>query len=467
MLRQNRRRRPGLIGAALILGACTGEPSGVPRVLPPEIDAAAVEADPYNVLSAIVSVQMRRADSVAVRFRPADAPSAVDSVTPSVFATEGPATVPVLGLLPDQRYVLRPVVYGAGGTVVGNALEITTGALPPDLPRYVASGSDPSPGYVVFAAGAYGLVIDNSGRVVWYRAFTTSPGLNFQAQPNGRYVARPPGPPGLWVELDPLGGVTRTFGCARGLPARFHDLFTAPDGSYWIMCDETRTMDLTAVGGVAGAQVTGTVVQHLSANGDPLFEWSPFDHFEITDLALVDRTGSSVNWTHGNSLDVDGDGDLLVSFRSLNEVTKIDSRTGAVVWRMGGLRNQFTFVDTPTPAFARQHGLRLIRPSELSLLDNMGDSAGSRAERYAVDETNRSVRLVASFGSSPAVAALLGGTTQPLPGDRTLVSFGNGKRVEEYDALGQVTWRIDGDPGYVFRAQRIRSLYHPGVGDPR
>src|SRR6266545_3114860 len=183
--RRSKMRRPGIIGAALILGACTGEPSGVPRVLPPEIDAAAVEANTYNVLSAIVSVQVRRADSVAVRFRPADAPSAIDSVTPSVFATEGPATVPVLGLLPDQRYVLRPVVYGAGGTVVGNALEITTGALPPDLPSYAASGPDPSPGFVVFAAGAYGLVIDNSGRVVWYRAFPTSPGLNFQAQPKG------------------------------------------------------------------------------------------------------------------------------------------------------------------------------------------------------------------------------------------------------------------------------------------
>ncbi len=460
-------RHGGIIGAALILGACADAPLSVSRPLPPAIEAAAVSPNAHNVLSASVSVHVRRVDSVAVRFRLADAPSAADSVTPPVPALEDAATVPVLGLLADQSYVFRPVAYGAGGTVLGDALKLTTGALPPELPRYVASGLDPSPGYVVFAAGVYGLVIDNSGRVVWYRAFPTGPGLNFQAQPNGRYAARPPGAPGLWVELDALGNEMRTIGCARGLPARFHDLLAAADGSYWIMCDDTRTMDLTAVGGVAGAQVTGTVIQHVSASGELLFEWNPFDHFEITDLALADRTGPSVNWTHGNALDFDGDGDLVVSFRTLNELTKIDPRTGAVVWRMGGLRNQITFLDAPAPAFARQHGLRFIAPSQFSLLDNLGDPAGSRAERYVLNEAQGTARLVGSYGSAPAVTARLGGTTQPLFADRTLVSFGNGDRVEEYDALGRVVWRIEGDPGYVFRAQRIRSLYHPGAGDPR
>jgi hypothetical protein len=455
MRREQGERRGGVIAAALLLAGCGDARMGVAPPRPPAIDAAVVAPNEYNVLSAVLSVRVRRADSVAVRFHPADASTDADQVTPPVPALDDAAGVPVLGLLPDQPYVMRPVVYGPGGTVVGEALAITTGPLPADLPSYVASGPDPSPGYVVIAAG------------VWYRAFPSGPGLNFQAQPNGRYAARPPGNPGVWVELDALGNETRTLGCARGLPARFHDLLAARDGSYWVMCDETRTMDLTGVGGVAGAQVTGTVIQYVSASGELLFEWNPFDHFAITDLPLADRTGANVNWTHGNALDFDGDGSLVVSFRSLSEVTKIDTRTGAVVWRMGGLRNEITFVDSPAPAFARQHGLRVVAPSRLSLLDNMGDAAGSRAERYLVDDAQRTARLVASYGSDPAVTARLGGTTQPLPAEHTLVSFGNGDRVEEYDAQGQVVWRIDGDPGYLYRAQRIRSLYRPGAGDPR
>ena len=61
--------------------------------------------------------------------------------------------------------------------------------------------------------------------------------------------------------------------------------------------------------------------------------------------------------------------------------------------------------------------------------------------------------------------AQLGGTTQALADGHTLVSYGNGGRVEEYDAAGHVVWQIMGSAGYVFRAQRIRSLYSPGTGD--
>ncbi len=443
-------------------------PAPPPPTPPPEIVTVAVAGNPSNVLSAVVTARVRFADSVAVRYGLAGAP--LDSTTPAATPAADSVLVPVLGLLPDTGYILSIVAYGEGQTVAGT-FAFHTGTLPSDLPLYVASGSAPSPGYVLFAAGRYGLVIDNAGRVVWYRQFPDGLGLNFEAQPTGRYYAHPPTPNPAdvepWLEIDPLGNVTRTFGCARSLASRFHDLIAQPDGSYWLLCDETRTMDLSGMGGVADARVMGTLVQHVSASGALLFQWSPFDHFEITDLDAADRAGASVNWTHGNALDLDTDGNLLVSFRSLSEITKIDSRTGAVVWRMGGLRNQFAFEGASAPAFARQHGLRLRGPAQLSLLDNLGDPTASRAERYVYDETQKTARLVASYGSDPAVLALLGGTTQPLPGDLTLVAFGNGGRVEEYDATGRVVWRIEGNPGYVFRAQRIVSLYRPGVGSPR
>ncbi len=185
--------------------------------------------------------------------------------------------------------------------------------------------------------------------------------------------------------IGPLGDVVRTFGCAGKLQSRFHDLIARSDGTYWIMCDETRTMDLSTLGGSVNARVTGTVVQHIGADGALLVEWSPFNHFAIADLDSVDRVGANVNWTHGNALDLDADGNVIVSFRSLNEITKIDAANGAVIWRMGGQANQFTFLDTPLPAFSHQHGARLYSGDTLLILDNLGNSNESRAERYVVD----------------------------------------------------------------------------------
>jgi len=458
----------GVVAAIGLVTACSNDLGGGAPASPSVIEAVRVAGTSVNVLSALVTVRVRGADSVSVRY----GAGAALGLTPAVIPTGDSAVVPILGLMPGTAYTMRVVAYAADvQAALAAAVAYVTDTLPSDLPHYVASRSDPATGYIVFGAGKYGLAIDNTGRVVWYVRFATAPGLNFQVQPNGHYVARPPTPDPSdlepWVELDPLGRVTRTFDCAGGLQPRFHDLAVEPDGSYWIMCDEVRTMDLSALGGVAQAQVTGTVVQHVSAAGALLFQWSPFDHFAITDLDSASRAGAAVNWTHGNALDFDADGNLLVSFRSLSEITKIDTRSGVVIWRMGGLRNQFTFVNAPPLGFARQHGLRVTGPGRLVLLDNLGDPNGSRAERYEYDEVRHIARLVASYGPNPAIVAQLGGTTQDLPGGRTLVAFGNGERVEEYDSAGRMAWHIVGNSGYVFRAQRIQSLYHPGVESRR
>ena len=463
-------------GTTLLVLSCRedvdvlGPPPPLPLIgPPPQFVTSAVVPNEANVLSAVILAHVRYADSVAVRYGLAGATA--DRVTSTVSPAGDSVSVPVLGLLPDTVYTLTPIAYGNRRITTGEALTLRTGALPADLPSYATAGPDPSPGFVVFASGHYGIVIDNTGRVVWYRRFEYGAGLSFAAQPTGHYVARPATPvptdPHPWVEIDPLGNVTRTLPCAYGLEPRLHDLILESDGSYWLMCDETRTMDLAAMGGVADARVTATAIQHVGADGTLLFSWTPFDHFDITDLNPASRAGGTVNWTHGNALDLDTDGNIVVSFRNLNEVTKIDTETGEVLWRLGGVRSQFTFSDGPTPAFARQHGVRLTSPRRVLLLDNWGDSLDSRAELYDFEPEQGVARLLASYGSAPAVSAQLGGSVQDLPGGRTLVSFGSAGRVEEYDGGGQIVWRIEGAPGYIFRAQRIRSLYAPGVGLPR
>ena len=416
----------------------------------------------------MVSARVRFADSVVVRYGTS---SSLDSVTPAVVVAGDSATAPVLGLVASTRYTFRVLAFGAGLTVSSGPLSLITDSLPSDLPHFTTSGTDPSPGYLVFAAGQYGLAIDNGGRVVWYHRFPGGPGLNFEAEPTGHYFARPAIADSRnrhpWVEIDPLGNVLRLLGCARNLEPRFHDLIAESSGAYWIMCDEVRTIDLSAVGGVAAAQVTGTVIQHLSATGDVLFEWSPFNHFDIADLDSASRAGTSVNWTHGNSLDLDVDSNLVVSFRSLNEITKIDTRTGAVIWRMGGARNQFSFDGTAQPVFAFQHALRVTSPGQLVLLDNLGDPTSSQSGTLRVrcsDSHGTHDRRLSADPASSRPDRRQRAATSGRPHPRLVRSSGS---RQEYDQFGQVVWRIDGNAGYVFRAQRIRSLYSPGVGSPR
>jgi outer membrane protein assembly factor BamB len=349
-------------------------------------------------------------------------------------------------------------------------MSFTTGSLPGDLPAYQTEGSAPDSGYIAFAAANYGIVIDNTGRVVWYHRFTNGPGLNFQAQPNGRYVARPnseAGTTGAFIEIDPSGDTTRILGCANGLQPRMHDMIAAVDGSYWLMCDETRTVDLSAQGRSVAERVAGTAIQHRSAGGEVLFSWSPFDHIAI-DLSILDPADLSarpINWTHGNAIDLRDDGSVVISYRNLNELLNIDTHTGDVIWRLGGKSSSFSMENSSPAPFRHQHGVRAVG-SDILLLDNLGETGTSRGERYQLDLSAHAARLSASFAAPPGVVAQLGGSAQYL-GGHTLVAFGNGGGLYEYDGAGNVVWHVVGNAGYIFRAERIRSLYHPGAGDPR
>jgi hypothetical protein len=226
-----------------------------------------------------------------------------------------------------------------------------------------------------------------------------------------------------------------------------------------MLCDETRVMDLSAEGGNVAAEVLGAVIQHVSPAGTLLSEWNSFDHFAITDLPAADRMGPSVNFTHANGVALDEDGHLLLSFRSLSEVTSVDTATGAVRWRLGGLANQFTFQNDPKGFFERQHGARPAGPAQLQLLDN-GLAAPSRMVRYLVNPATLTATMVWHFIDAPGTFTLVGGATQALDEGRALVTFGQAGRVVEVDAAGNRAWELQGLEGtYVFRVERIAGLY--------
>ena len=457
-----------LIAAALAVSACSDRTTAPAHCDKPELLSTVISANESNVLSFFLDARTLSADSIRINYATADLPG----TSPSFSITGDTVRAFALGLVPSATYSVSVVAYNDCGSSNSDQVLYTTGALPSDIPTYRATGSHAAPGYTVFAAGNYGLVADSTGRIVWYHRFTNGPGLNFQAQPNGRYAARPSadaGSAGAFVEIAPTGSITRTLGCAKGLSPRMHDLIAQTDGSYWLLCDEIRTLDLTAQGSGPTVRVMGTAVQHVSGSGDLMFEWSPFDHLEV-DLSILkpeDLTGPAVNWTHGNAIDIDRDGNLIVSYRNLNEVIKADTKTGAVIWRLGGKHSSLNLENTASPPFARQHGARASGNNEIILLDNLGETAFSRAERYVIDPVAGTARIVGAYGYDAGLVAQIGGSAQRVGESHTLVSFGNGAGVQEYDSLGQIVWQLDSHPGYVFRAQRIRSLYTPGMGDPR
>lgn len=447
----------------LAVGACSEADPQAPS--PQQYKGAEVQGIPENVLAAAVLVRAAAYDSTYIEYQAVAGPALR---TPAVgFAGDTVVRVPVLGLDTATTYTLRVALTrtGADDEIV-DSLAFTSGSLSAWIPAIGSLGVSSQTGFLTLSLPEGAVTVENTGKVVWYHYSPNGTLNSFQAHPAGVYTLLGTGAGETEFHvLNSLGEETGTLACV-GRPTRFHELLVASGGDAWLLCDETRTMDLTALGGQAAAVVTATVVQHISPDGGLLWEWNAFDHFAITDLPAADRAGAAVNFTHGNGLGFDSDSNLILGFRSLSEVTKVNRTTGAVIWRFGGLANQFTLLNDPKGQFDRQHGVRVAGPGQLQLLDN-GLSAPSRLVRYLVNPVALTATMQWEFIDAPTTYTNVGGTTQYHPDGHGTVSFGRAGRVIEVDQAGNRVWELTGvDGAYVFRVQRISSLYSAGRGDP-
>lgn len=437
---------------------------GSPRVISQQ-----ASENPNNVLSAVVRVVAENAIALTVEITDEEGRL---FYTPLVPATSNPVQLSLLGLRESSAYKCRVVAVSADGrTASGRAFEIETGTLPDDFPRLsVVTNTGATPGYVMLispsatvAGRFYAFIVDNNGRVVWYRTLSNLI-LDFQKQYDGSYTvfSSHDGASPRFLRMDNLGNVLHEYRSLVFPETGPHELRLRQDG-YCLFGIEYRLMDLTGIGGQSNARVRGLTVEYHRFSGAS-FVWNTFDHFDVADaLPDIPVTGSDVNPWHGNAIEVDADGHLLVSFRSLGEITKLNSTTGEMIWRLGGRNNQFTFVQDPLNGFSHQHGIRRLANGNVILFDNgnLHSPPASRAVEYRLDERSRTAELVWEYRPSPPIFSPFLGFAQRLENGHTLVCFGRSQRVIEVDANGSVVWELHVDePGrYPYRAIRVASLY--------
>lgn len=149
----------------------------------------------------------------------------------------------------------------------------------------------------------------------------------------------------------------------------------------------------------------------------------------ITDMIECGRTftQATIDWVHGNAIEPDFDGNLLISSRHLNEITKIDRSTGNIIWRFGlnAKNNDFTF-SNDTHGFAHQHDIRRLPNGHITLFDNGNclSPQSSHALEYELDENNMIATLVWSYENTPSTYSFAMGNVQRHQDGGTLIGWG-------------------------------------------
>jgi outer membrane protein assembly factor BamB len=174
---------------------------------------------------------------------------------------------------------------------------------------------------------------------------------------------------------------------------------------------------------------------------------------------------SFADLVHPNSIDIDVDGNYVVSMRDLAEIQKIDAATGETLWRFGGMHNEFTIQGDSLEFFSAQHSARVLPGGHLLVYDNgwRHSPPQTRVVEYALDLENRTATLVWEYRHHPSVFTPFMGSVQRLANGNTAVGFSMAGLVDEVDPQGSLVWEATltsaGAPAVFYRALRIASLY--------
>jgi len=308
---------------------------------------------------------------------------------------------------------------------------------PSDFPAItIKNPNKPSPGYYFIAPileslipFGYLTIIDNNGIPIFYRR-RNGLTIDWKLQPNGQITFFDLADISFYA-MDSSYSIVDTIKAGNGYKTNLHELRLLENGHVLLIANDRQSirMDTIVTGGNPNALVDGLIIQEIDADKKVVFQWRSWDHFKITDATRdINLTASSIDYVHGNALEVDTDGNILLSCRHMDEITKIDRQTGNIIWRWGGTQsknNQFTFVNDPV-TFSHQHHIRLLPNGNYTLFDNgnLVIPTKSRALEYHLDQVNKSAELVWSFEYNPTTYSVAMGSNQRLSNGRSIIGWG-------------------------------------------
>lgn len=320
-----------------------------------------------------------------------------------------------------------------------------------DVSARTGPGGGVAGGGLVFVTPGGPLIVDGRGDPVWFRParhYSTNLRVqHYQGQPvlawwQGRVAPYGVAESGECVVVDAHYEEVARVKATNGLATDLHEFVIARDGTAYFTAYKVVTADLTPIGGPAVAKSLEAWIQGVDlATGAVVFEWRGLDHIDLTETYREYPPENKVfSPIHLNSIDPLPDGNLLVSARHTWTIYKVDGTTGAILWRLGGKKSDFTL--GPGARFAWQHDARWHAGNVVSMFDNESAPPVGKQSRglvLHVTETKRTVDLVHAY-DYPGEELLAGaqGSVQFMPNGDVFVGWGLQPYFTQYRREGKV-----------------------------
>jgi EmrB/QacA subfamily drug resistance transporter len=251
----------------------------------------------------------------------------------------------------------------------------------------------------------------------------------------------------------------------NGWVITLHELLI--DGNHaWVTANKDVPLNLSRYGGTYNGVVIDSAVQEYDLRtGRLLLTWDALRHVPLSDSwATVPTNGFPWDAYHVNSIQRGQGGTLLVSLRNTWAAYLISTRTGRILWTLGGRHSSFTL--GPKARFEWQHDVALHPGGVVTMFDDhccqitgggtyVSATAPSRALALKLDTQSRTATLAAQQQREPGFDSEYMGSAQPLPGGNILIGWGSQPYFSEYSSNGDLL--LDArlpKPDITYRAER-------------
>jgi len=251
--------------------------------------------------------------------------------------------------------------------------------------------------------------------------------------PNDTFLGKAPFKGGAALEADWNGKVLWEV----RHPNHHHDGRLLKNGNVLLLCATELSNDAArkVQGGRPGTEEKGKIwadyLVEMTKDGRTVWEWRSWEHLDPAKDVITAVKDKRSEWTHGNAVMELPDGNLLVSFRDISTIIKIERRTGQILWKMGA------------PPLSGQHAPTPLPNGNLLIFDNGPHRLDESFPFSRVIEVNsRTSEIVWKYEEgipsnffSPRIS-----NAQRLPNGNTLVNDGWFGRFFEVTSDGEVVW---------------------------
>lgn len=215
-----------------------------------------------------------------------------------------------------------------------------------------------------------------------------------------------------------------------------HEFLTLDNGNRLILVIQDSTIDLSSYTfngnqGLVTQTVKGMGIQEFDPQGNLVWEWRSLRHLHPSEF--IDGyyyVPNRFDYAHANSIAQDDDGHLLVSFRHLDAVCKINHQSGQIIWRLGGKHSDFSFPNDSL-RFRGQHSATRLPNGRYGLFDNGNLKPlpiHSRVVEYELDTSNWTATLVYSYDAGQSIYSPATGNYQHDQSNYRCIGWGNVRR---------------------------------------